>query len=202
MVQTLQKSILLLIFSVLICCGVYPLALWVVGQTFFSFQSNGSVLLDEEGKPVGSLLIAQPFTKDEYFQPRPSAVAYNATASASSALAASNVALRSRVKNSLRSIAKHHNGAKVGELVPGDMVTTSGSGLDPHITMQNALYQLDRVASKWARDLKRGPKDVRNEIEQILNSKSSAPFGGLAGEKFINVLEVNLELRKRYGVPL
>ena len=85
------------------------------------------------------------------------------------------------------------------EDVPGDMVTASGSGLDPHITLQNAEFQLERVASKWAANLKRDPSVVRKEIEQILQKNASAAFGGLAGEKFINVLEVNLLLRKLYG---
>lgn len=337
MLQSLQKSILLLFFAVMICCVIYPLALWTVGQTFFPFQANGSMLNDSTGKPVGSLLIAQPFTKDEYFWPRPSAASYDASASTSSAIAASNYALRSRIANSLGPIVQYLSGVKAGQLVapdieswfqqdiyegqphivaqwanlhnslaqawvsadpshgayidswskshpdlvkqfiqenpgtpnpqasdlavlffqnfsteypgkfpssvtltnsggnsvttiepvntgsdiqsiffdmwrqehpdadlkniPADMVTTSGSGLDPHITLQNAHYQLDRVAAKWASDLKRNPSDVRNEIEQILNENASAPFGGLAGEKIINVLQVNLELRKRYGAP-
>ncbi|MGD0058136.1 MAG: potassium-transporting ATPase subunit C [Verrucomicrobiia bacterium] len=85
--------------------------------------------------------------------------------------------------------------------LPGDMLTTSGSGLDPHITLQNAEYQLDRVASKWAADTKRDAAAVHTEIEQILQEHAFAPFGGLAGEKMINVLEVNLELRKHYGAP-
>ena len=85
--------------------------------------------------------------------------------------------------------------------VPGDLVTTSGSGLDPHITLQNAEFQLDRVAGKWAADLKRDPNGVRKEIEEILEQKAFAPLGGLAGEKMVNVLEVNMELRSRYGTP-
>ena len=85
--------------------------------------------------------------------------------------------------------------------VPGDMVTTSGSGLDPHITLINAEYQLDRVASKWAADTKQDPAKVRQQIEAILQDKAFAPLGGLAGEKMINVLEVNLELRQRFGAP-
>jgi K+-transporting ATPase ATPase C chain len=85
--------------------------------------------------------------------------------------------------------------------IPGDLVTTSGSGLDPDITLQNAEYQLDRVASKWAADTKRDPGAIRKEIDQILQANAKAPFGGLAGEKMVNVLEVNLELRKRYGAP-
>ena len=85
--------------------------------------------------------------------------------------------------------------------LPGDMVTTSGSGLDPHITLQNAEYQLDRVASKWAADLKRDQATVRKEIERIVQENASAPWFGLAGEKMVNVLEVNLELARRYGTP-
>jgi K+-transporting ATPase ATPase C chain len=85
--------------------------------------------------------------------------------------------------------------------VPGDMVTASASGLDPHITLQNAEYQLDRVASKWATDTKRDQAQVRQEIEQILQTDSLAPMGGLVGEKMINVLQVNLELNKHYGAP-
>ncbi|HEX9021078.1 MAG TPA: potassium-transporting ATPase subunit C, partial [Nitrospirota bacterium] len=85
--------------------------------------------------------------------------------------------------------------------VPGDMVTTSASGLDPHITLQNALFQLDRVAAKWAADLKRDSAGVRNEIEQMLRRSASAPWNGLIGEPYINVLEVNLELRNKYGEP-
>jgi K+-transporting ATPase c subunit len=85
--------------------------------------------------------------------------------------------------------------------VPGDVVTTSGSGLDPHITLDNAQYQLDRVASKWATDTKRNPTEVRTEIEQMLQTDSFAPLGGLVGEKMINGLQVNLELAKHYGAP-
>jgi len=85
--------------------------------------------------------------------------------------------------------------------VPGDMVTASASGLDPHITLQNAEFQLERVAAKWAADLKRPPEEVRQEIEQILQKNAAAPWEGLAGEKFVNVLEVNLVLHKLYGAP-
>jgi K+-transporting ATPase ATPase C chain len=85
--------------------------------------------------------------------------------------------------------------------VPGDLVTASASGLDPHITLDNAEFQLDRVAAKWADDKKRDVADVRKEIDAILQEKASAPWGGAIGEKLINVLEVNLELHKRYGDP-
>ena len=83
--------------------------------------------------------------------------------------------------------------------LPGDLVTTSASGLDPHITLDNARYQLGRVAGKWAADLKRDPASIEREIQAILQANVSAPFGGLAGEHLINVLEVNLEIHRRFG---
>jgi K+-transporting ATPase ATPase C chain len=334
--QYISKSVTLLFFSVVICCGIYPAVLWGIGQSIFPFQANGSMVNGPDGKPVGSLLIAQPFTKDEYFQPRPSAASYDASASASSTLAASNYLLRNRVATTLGSIVKYKSGPKTGQLVapdieawfqqdqymgqphivaqwadahnsvaqawvnadpthaqyvddwakkhvsvvqkwikdnpgtpqpkapdlavvffenfskenpgrfpsavthqaggktvtviepvkdgtdiqstffdmwrqehatadlqdvPGDMVTTSGSGLDPDITMENAEYQLDRVSSKWAQDLKRDPAQIHQEIDQVLQEHAFAPMYGLWGEKIVNVLEVNLELRKRYGAP-
>ena len=81
------------------------------------------------------------------------------------------------------------------------MVTASGSGLDPDITLDNALYQLDRVATQWAKDVNRDPVQVRHEIQNLLEQSATAPFGGLIGTKLVNVLEVNLALRARYGAP-
>jgi K+-transporting ATPase ATPase C chain len=85
------------------------------------------------------------------------------------------------------------------EPVPADMVMASGSGLDPHITLKNALYQLERVAARWAEKTKRDQAQVRTEIEALLREKAEAPLGGLVGVDLVNVLEVNLALRKRYG---
>lgn len=85
--------------------------------------------------------------------------------------------------------------------VPGDMVTASASGLDPDITLANALFQLDRVAAAWARDTKRNAAPLRAEILALLQQQARAPLGGLAGEPMVNVLAINLELRKRYGAP-
>jgi len=337
MSKYISKSVLLLSITVVLVCGLYPAAVWAISHVFFPFQAEGSLLTGPDGQVVGSKLIAQPFTKDEYFQPRPSAASYDASASSSSALAPSNYALRDRVARALGPIVKYQSGPKAGQLVapdieawfqqdryqgqpgivaqwadlhnelatawvnadsthgayvddwvkahptvvadwikanpttsqpkaadlavvlfetfskenpgrfpssvtktgadgkaqtaiesvktgsdiqsiffdmwrqdhadadlqdiPGDLVTTSGSGLDPHITLDNAEYQLDRVASKWASDTKRDPSTVRNEIDNIVRANASAPFGGLAGEKMVNVLEINLELRKRYGAP-
>jgi K+-transporting ATPase ATPase C chain len=337
MFRYLYKSVLLLSITVVILCVIYPCVVWVVGQVFFPFQANGSLLRGPDGTVVGSKLIAQPFTKDEYFQPRPSSASYDASASAASTYAASNYLLRNRVATALGPIVKYKSGPKAGQLVgpdvdawfqqdkfqgnphivaqwadlhnavaqawvnadpthasyvdawskahpdsvkdwikknpatpepkapdlavlffenfsqdnpgmfpsavtqtgpdgkpqtsiqpvkggtdvqgtffdmwrqehpaadlqdvPGDLVMASGSGLDPDISLQNAEFQLDRVAAKWAEDTKRTAGDMRKEIQQILQANASAPFGGLAGEPFVNVLEVNLELCKKYGVP-
>jgi potassium-transporting ATPase KdpC subunit len=85
--------------------------------------------------------------------------------------------------------------------VPGDMVTTSGSGLDPHITLENALFQLDRVASAWAQKTGGDATKIKSEIEKSLRSKSAAPFNGLVGEPLVNVLEINLALARQYQTP-
>lgn len=337
MSRYLSKSLWLLTFGVVIFCGVYPAILWAIGQAAFPFQANGSLVRDDKGTVIGSMLVAQPFTKDEYFQPRPSAASYDATASSSSALAASNYALRDRAARVIGPLATYADGAKKGQSVapdleawfqadkaggnphivaqwadahnslaqawvtgdpthsayvddwakkhdavvkdwikknpatpqpkaadlavvffetfsadnpgkfpssvtkngadgkpvtdiepvntgsdiqsiffdtwrqdhpdvalndvPGDLVTASGSGLDPDITLQNAEFQLDRVAAKWADDKKRDVADVRKEIDAILQQKAHAPWAGLLGEPLINVLDVNIELHKRYGDP-
>jgi K+-transporting ATPase ATPase C chain len=346
MFKLIGKSLWLLLFSVVICCVIYPAVLWAIGQSIFPFQANGS-MVGADGKPVaaggkavGSLLIAQPFTKDEYFHPRPSACSYDATASASSALAASNYVLRARVASTIGPLATYKSGAKAGQAVgpdietwfqqdrfggksgivaqwadahntvarnwigttfdpknptpqqqyvldwkkthadlvkqfvkdnpdnsdpspsdlavvffesfskanpgkflsavtktddkgkstttigvvndgadvqsnffdmwlaehptvelqdvPGDLVTTSGSGLDPHITLENALFQLDRVADAWNKKTGISKDTLHKEIEQLLRDNSSAPLGGFAGVPLVNVLETNLALQARY----
>lgn len=85
------------------------------------------------------------------------------------------------------------------QAVPADMVMASGSGLDPHITLKNALYQLDRIAPKWAERTKRDPAQVRKEIDTLLRESTSAPLGGLVGDQLVNVLEINLALKERFG---
>jgi potassium-transporting ATPase KdpC subunit len=85
--------------------------------------------------------------------------------------------------------------------VPADFVMASGSGLDPHITVDNAKFQLDRVADAWAKDTKRDPGQVRHDIEELLQQHTFAPAAGLFGVPMVNVLELNLELRKRFGEP-
>jgi K+-transporting ATPase ATPase C chain len=335
MLGHLRANLSLLILSVLICCVVYPAILLGIGQTFFRDKADGSLILGKDGKPIGSRLIAQPFTGEEYFQPRPSAASYNGAASGASNWAASNYQLRDRVAKALGPIVKYRSGPNAGqpvapdietwfqkdqfqgkpgivaqwaqahpnvaqawvkadklngdyvsawmkahpnevaqwikenpttpepkpedvavpfftsyaaahpgtfpsavehktpdgkmekriepakegsdvqgffdlwrqenptadlEQVPADMVMASASGLDPHITLKSAHYQLDRVAGKWAELTKRDKAAMRKEIEDILNQKAEAPLGGLVGVPLINVLETNLALGDHFGV--
>jgi K+-transporting ATPase ATPase C chain len=330
----LRANLWLLVLSVVLCSVLYPVVLWGIGQTVFHDKAEGSLLTNAQGKVIGSRLIAQPFTADEYFQPRPSAASYNAAASGASNWGANNYLLRDRVARQLGPIVKYRGGPKKGqpvgpdieswfqkdqfdgkpgivaqwanlhstiaqnwakadklngeyvanwqkahpqdvaewvkanpdtpqpkpedlavpfftsyakehsgtfpsiaehkaadgktekkvepvkegtdiqaaffdmwlqshpdadlEPVPADMVMASGSGLDPDITLANALWQLDRVAAAWAKKTDADPAKLHPEIEQLLREKSQAPLGGLVGVRLVNVLEINLALRDRY----
>jgi K+-transporting ATPase ATPase C chain len=320
----------LLVLSVLICVVLYPLALLGIGQALFHDKAEGSLVRGADGRAIGSRLIAQAFKGDQYFQPRPSAVDYNAAASGASNWGASNPLLRDRVAQFLGPIVKYARGPNQGKLagddvvlwfqeqtkddaskkaedrflpswandhasvaeqwiknnaeavgawigkddkavkdesgeivktyfkdyaakqpgtwpsvvdeeiekgktakrikptrdgsdvqanlfdawlqthpeeaaqlehVPADLVMTSGSGLDPDITLANARYQLDRVAGAWAEKTKADKEQVRRTIEKLLEEKADAPLGGLAGVPLVNVLEVNLALEGRIKGP-
>lgn len=337
MLAHLRANLWLLVLSVALCSVAYPAALLAIGQSVFRDQAQGSLLYDKQGQPIGSRLIAQPFSGAQYFQPRPSAVGYNGAGSGGSNWGANNPLLRDRVARALGPIVKHAGGPKRGQLVgpeieawfrkdrgpessgivaewasahpalaaswvkadprnaafvaawqgehsaevaqwiqinpgspepkpeelavpffqsfskehpgrfpgvverttadgktesviapveagteiqsiffdlwrqehpdvalepvPADMVMASGSGLDPDITLKNALYQLDRVVDAWAGPSHRDPATVRQQIEDILRKHSHAPLGGLAGTELVNVLAVNLALREQFAGP-
>src|ERR1700748_385632 len=121
MFRYLLKSVLLLGFTVVIVCIIYPGVVWVIGQVFFPFQANGSLVKGPDGNVVGSRRIAHPFTKDEYFQPRPSAASYDASASAASTYAASDYLLRHRVATALGPIVKYKTGPHARPLAAPDV---------------------------------------------------------------------------------
>ena len=151
MLRYLAKSALLIGISVVVVCGIYPGALWVIGQTLFPFGANGSIVHDDSGKVIGSLLVAQPFTKDEYFQPRPSAASFDATASTSSGYAPSNYALRDRVARALGPIVTYADGDKKGQLVAPDVEAwfkADKAGGNPHIVAQWADAH-NSIAQAW-----------------------------------------------------
>jgi K+-transporting ATPase ATPase C chain len=324
--------------TLLVCCVLYPLALWAVGKGLFSAQADGSLVVDEQGQVRGSHLLAQPFSDAKYFQPRPSAANFNAAASGGSNLAASNPKLRGQVAQRIGTIARYkkdgpRKGAAAGpdvekwfitqvkerkrnptaewaqanpslvidwagssdlmkeyilawakkhpdvaaewkkanpdkkepeasdvgdlardffasytkvhpgtfpgvkeegdrgntkkvirpmtegdeiravffdmwltenpekidplvdlEQVPADLVTTSGSGLDPHISMRGARYQLDGVVEARAKETGKSADEVKKVIERLLAKHSFRPLGGLLGEPLVNVLELNQAL--------
>lgn len=163
----------------LLCGGVYPVLVTGAGQLLFHSQAQGSIVYDSKGNAVGSELIAQAFDKDEYFHPRPSAAGpdgYDATSSGGSNLGPTNQALIDRVKGD------------VGDAkdVPADSVTTSGSGLDPDISPENALAQVPRVAK--ARGM--SEQQLTNFVNQHIIGRDLGVFG----EPRVNVLRLNLDL--------
>lgn len=317
--KALRANLILFFSSVVLCCVLYPVALWAFGQGLFPSKANGSLVTKPDGTVVGSTQIAQAFTKDEYFWPRPSAAGYNAAATGGSNWGANNPKLRDRVAQHLGPVTRYRSGqpvgpdveawfaaeparaarwaaayptaaanwakadlsgdgygpngtyiqnwakshpevlgdkpdakpeevlvaffeshakahpgtfpvpgadktvapakagtviqalffdmwlqdpankAKVAEIgpVPADAVMASGAGMDPHITLRNARWQLDRVAAARA-----GSGDAaaaRQRIEAILAAGASSPLGGLAGEPLVNVLEINLKLDAEFA---
>jgi K+-transporting ATPase ATPase C chain len=176
-----------LVFTVL-TGGIYPLAVTGATWALFPAQAHGSLVV-RDGKFVGSTLIAQNFTRPEYFHPRPSAASYDGSASTGSNFGPTNQKLIDRVKASIvqyRQENPDYTGA-----VPADAVTASGSGLDPEISPANADVQATRVAR--ARNLQ--PDQVRGVIAEIAEGRWLA----FIGEPRVNVLKLNLALDERFG---
>ena len=164
----------------------YPLVVTGLAGLIFPHKAGGSLIQLKDGTVIGSELLAQSFTSDRYFHPRPSAAGngYDATASGGSNLAQSSKTLVTRIQGDIDKLAAQNP----GKPVPIDLVTTSGSGLDPDITPDNAFYQAPRVAK--ARNL--SEDNVRQLIQQHLTPRQL----GLLGEPRVNVLLLNLDLDK------
>ena len=164
----------------------YPLAVTGIAQRFFSKQAEGSLIISDNGKIAGSSLIGQNFDDPKYFWGRISATipAYNASASAGSNLGPLNPALLDEVKGRMAALkaADPDNNAPI----PVDLVTSSGSGLDPHISLAAAQYQLARVAR--VRGL------TSDAVKQIVDQNTQGRFLGILGELVVNVLQLNLAL--------
>ncbi|MBV8561076.1 MAG: K(+)-transporting ATPase subunit C [Acidimicrobiia bacterium] len=194
-------SIKVVVVLLVLLCGVYPAAVWAVGQVAFKHQADGS-FVSANGKVVGSSLIGQSFTDKSgnpvprYFQPRPSATeapgpnghtAYDPTNSGGSNLGPSNTKLFDAVK--ARVVAyRQLNGLAADASVPVDAVTASGSGLDPDISIANAMLQAPRVAR--ARGL------ALDTVKNLINTHTDGRPWGVLGEKTVNVLDLNLALDK------
>ncbi len=174
MLRYLTKSALLIGISVVVVCGVYPGILWLIGQTLFPFQANGSIVRSDDGKVIGSLLVAQPFTKDEYFQPRPSAASYDATASTSSGYAPSNYALRDRVARSRRTRRAETRISSRNGPTP---ITASRRLGSPPIRRTGPMSTLGRrPMTTQSRSGSRRTRRRRSPRRPILRCCSSRPF--------------------------
>lgn len=180
----LLTSVRVVIFTMAVCCGLYTLLIYGIGQAITPHTAEGSLITDAQGKVIGSELIAQKFTRPEYFWPRPSASDYNAAGTAGSNLSPTNPKLRERALEIIGTI-----GATPENPVPADLVTASGGGLDPNITLEAARYQAKRVAD--ARGLS------EEEITGIIENHALKTGGMLTPEPLVNVLILNIELDKK-----
>ncbi len=181
-----KTSILFTIVTTILLGLGYPLLVTGIAGLLFPRQAAGSLIKLNDGTVIGSELLAQSFTSDRYFHPRPSAAGngYDATSSGGSNLAQSNKALVTRIQGDIDKLAAQNP----GKSVPIDLVTTSASGLDPDITPDAAYYQAPRVAK--ARNL--SEESVLKLIEQHISPRQL----GLLGEPRVNVLKLNLALDK------
>ena len=177
MTAHVRAQLLLVLSTLAVCAVAYPVAVWAFAWAVVPTTAAG-------GGPAGSPLVAQEFKSPGYFRPRPSAAGYAANASSGSNLAGTNPKLRERVVAQLD--ADYKNAAAV----PADAVTTSGSGLDPHLTLAAARLQVARVAG--ARSA------AEADVTAVLSAAAFTPLGGLAGDPLVNVLEVNLVLDARF----
>ncbi len=195
MIREIRPAIILLLLLTAITGLAYPLAMTAIAGAIFPTQAQGS-LIEKDGKVIGSALIGQEFKDDKYFHGRPSATLapdpndstktvpapYNAANSGGSNLGPTSKALDDRVKDDVEKLKAENPSAAV----PMDLVTTTGSGLDPDISPEGALFQVSRVAK--ARNM---PED---RVRELVTENTKGRFAGLLGEPRVNVLALNLAL--------
>jgi potassium-transporting ATPase KdpC subunit len=190
MIISLRTTIVTLVLTGLL----YPFLMTGLAQVLFPWRANGSLVTDDKGQIVGSELIAQGFANPAYFQPRPSAAGdkgYDPTSSGGSNLGTTSKKLQDRARQDLERLKKE-NPEALGA-VPVELVTASGSGLDPHLSPEGALWQVPRVAK--ARGI--APERVKAVVDANVEGRTF----GILGEPRVNVLLVNLALDRQFGRP-
>jgi potassium-transporting ATPase KdpC subunit len=179
------RSIAATFFFAIILCGIYPLIVFGVAQTFFPHRANGSLLVDKSGEIRGSKLLAQNFTGPQYFHPRPSANNYDAENSGGSNLGPTSSNLVAEISRRIANYRTENNLA-TNVSVPADAVTASASGLDPDISLVNAEIQLPRVAKA------RGISEER--LDKIVQQNTQGRDLGIFGMPRVNVMTLNFAL--------
>jgi K+-transporting ATPase ATPase C chain len=183
----IRGAVMATLVLAVVCCGLYPLVVYGIGQAIFHGNANGSLIVDSAGLVRGSRWLGQQFTADKYFHSRPSAAGngYDPTSSGGSNLGPTSQKLRDSIAQNIADY-RAQNGLETNAPVPADAVTASGSGLDPHISVRNAELQAPRVAK--ARGL---------PVEKVLGlvrAHTEGPSLGLLGQPGVNVLPLNLAL--------
>lgn len=187
LISEIRSAVLVTVILAVVCCGLYPLVVFGLGQALFPAKANGSLIVDSHGTVLGSRLLGQQFTADKYFHSRPSAAGngYDATSSGGSNLGPTSQKLRDSIAQNI-SDYRSQNRLATNAVVPADAATASASGLDPHISPQNALLQAPRVAK--ARGL-----PLEQILAQITQHTDAADLA-ILGDPGVNVLELNLAL--------
>jgi potassium-transporting ATPase KdpC subunit len=183
--KNLATAVLMTVVTTVLLGLIYPLVVTGLAQVIFPTQANGSLIRSADGTLIGSSLIGQPFSSPGYFRSRPSAAGangYDATASSGSNLGPTNKKLIDRVKADVEKAQAENP----GKAVPVDLVTTSGSGLDPHISPAAAEFQVARVA--------RERQMTEAQLRQVIARHTAGRQFGFLGEPTVNVLELNLDL--------
>lgn len=189
MFKEIRQGILFTVVTMVLLGGAYHLVFWAIGQAVFATQAEGSLIRRADGTVVGSRLIAQKFTRPEYFQPRPSAVDYNAASTGGTNYGPSNPDHLKAVQERVNALTKQES--VTPHRVPSEMVTASGGGLDPHIPPAAAELQAARVASSRKIDV--------DMVRELIAAHTEPPTLGFLGRARINVLELNLALDEAVG---
>jgi K+-transporting ATPase ATPase C chain len=183
----IRAAVMVTLALAIVCCGIYPLVVFVVAQLAFPSQANGSLIVGKDGTIHGSRLLGQSFTADKYFHSRPSAAGngYDPTSSGGSNLGPTSQKLNDAIAQRIADY-RAQNGLATNTPVPADAVTASASGLDPHISLHNAELQTARVAK--ARGLS------EDKVRELILANTDAASLGFLGEPGVNVLKLNLAL--------
>jgi K+-transporting ATPase ATPase C chain len=182
----LRGAIMSTFMLAVVCCGLYPVVVYGLGRAFAD-KADGSLIIDSKGVIRGSKLLGQNFTGAKYFHPRPSSAGtgYDASSSSGSNLGPTSQKLRDSIAQNVADY-RSQNGLATNAPVPADAVTGSGSGLDPHISLENAALQAPRVARE------RGLKE--EEVKTLITQYTDPPDLGFLGDAGVNVLRLNLAL--------